>query len=211
MRTLIAACLLAGCSHYKKDKKPQPAQHFDIEALAAMHELYLSLESDAWDEFGFNKAHCDALQATALQVASGGKADLFQARDQDGRWWRTPKRDCLSSGRSKSTISGDMFLGLMVALWAKQDWDATNKIIEYGEEYGWVMGEHDGSIDGQRRAILSPGLIATLRDMRWVMEGSEKRDNTPQFWNKLDGFEAHLQALHIMLRGYIDGAVCLAY
>lgn len=216
---------LVSCGYWEKDNEPQETiPHDDLINLENRLDYYLSQDGGS-DEYGFNNENCDSLMLTALQNAAGGDVDIFQARDGDGRWWRRPQRDCLSnqifnrdnptlpkkSPSSKSSISRDMLIGVMLACWANKDFDCIDDMIIYGEDHkvllGWEYGEHDGSIDGKNRVIVTPALMATMRDMRHALEGSDKRDSTPQIWSNLEGYQSHLQALHILIRGLIDHGV----
>jgi len=208
MKLLITILLLTGCSYFEKDKTPKVTNsHEMIGELERVHALYLSLEHEGQDKYGFNTGTCDKLLMTALQVASGGKADLTQARDPDGRWWRTVERNCLSGGGAASSISRDMILGVVLAAMVTKNHDMIDKLIEYAEEHSYIMGDHNGSVDGESRTILTPALIASMMDVRWALEGRDMRAKTPQVWGHIPGYQTHLQAIHILIRGLVDGGV----
>jgi hypothetical protein len=126
--------------------------------------LYLSLGYPMRDEFGWprmEQSSCDALKFASLYAVSGATwVDPLLAEDtnEPGSFFRRPRKDCLKDitdnygqiidrqdNGSKSSISRDMFLGLLHWILATENFAVIERIIQYGLEHtdsqgGWVMG-----------------------------------------------------------------------
>ncbi len=225
IKLFCAIFLLYGCSVLERDNKPQPSKGADFAALSTKYASYMQLTQQAFDQDGWIlTAKCDALLHTSL-LATTEATDpdvLVKSRDENGRWFRRPSKDCLSSGSSKSSISRDMLLGLLhpVALFKLQD--VAEDLVRYAEENKWVMGEGDGSIDGTNRILLSPSFYNLMVDTRDFTKNSldgrparsvDEEDESAEEGDPyaLSGsnvrFTDHLDALAIELRGTIYGGI----
>ena len=147
---------------------------------------------------------CDSLLHSALLAAGGAEVDVLAAREPSGRWLRRPVGlpECLASGESRSTISRDQLLGVMVWAVVGERRDVLESLWSYGSSRDWKMGDSDNSIEGISRIYLSPNLIGTLAQAIYVMGGKEHperfmrlRITTPN-----EGFRRHLDLLDIMMR-----------
>ena len=165
---------------------------------------YLDLIPGVQDEAGFvDTDQCDSLLHTALLGAGEVPVDLAAAREDSGRWLRRPISlpECLSEGRSKSTISRDMLLGVIWYGWASRDRDLLERLWSYGEVRWWRMGDSDGSLDGMSRIYLTPNMQALLAEAIHQLGGA---DHTIRHWparmtGGLTGFQKHLELLGIIL------------
>jgi hypothetical protein len=197
--------LIASCAH------TEARDSTDSDLIQTLHfkrELYINLQTEIRpDSSWILTEHCDALLHTALLVAGGSGTydDLFDARDNDGRWYRRPTKDCLGNG-SKSSISRDMLLGLMVAIWHEKDLAAIKELIIYGEEHDWIYGEHDGSLDGKSRVYANPSFQALMYTLRHALGGEyHVKQEIPQDYTPFkSGFTKHLTALIIHLMGEMN-------
>jgi hypothetical protein len=204
---LIVFLALMGCSEKGEpdyDQEP-PAD------LEAKNSLYKHLIQDHQDDNGFIlSSHCDSLMFTSLMgiAIDESNIDITAARDDDGRWYRRPAKDCLSSGGSISTISKDMILGLMWYIWKHELLDEAQMLHDYIEDNNYVIGDHNGSVDGRSRVTMSPGILSTIAQIIYKLDGrnySEKR-RIPILWTTPRvGFESHLTALHLTLRREVYG------
>lgn len=201
---------MSSCGHFKKDNEVKKTMAEKLEQVDAIGKLYLSLASQVQDnKYGWlTDTKCDGLLFNGLYSFSGGDVELYQARDNSGAWHRYPTLDCLESGESKSAISRDMFLGLFFALWKSKDLKTLEQISEYYKAHDGTMGADDGSTEGKSRVYMTPTLASTMYTLIYKL-GGEDNDlrKTPEVWTKNKGFEAHLDVIHILLRGMAEGAI----
>lgn len=200
MKFLFVMLLLVSCGHKPQESKPSPS---DLQTKA---ETYLSLAPDAQGLAGFLPG-CDSLLFSSLYKIGGAQVDLRAARKADGSWQRHPDGKCFP-GESKSSISRDMLLGLMLATWVFKDKQTADELVAYGQENNWVMGKYDGSVDGQNRVTFTPQFIGLAYRLRWKLGGQyHVLADTPQSYFPVEGYEAHLQGLRILLLALMDGKV----
>jgi len=205
--TLICgAVLLLSCG--KKDNEPKPPGPDGLAELASKRQTYLELSELQQGEAGFlEEFHCDSLLFSALYAVSGGNVQIQAARAESGQWFRTPAHDCFLRGKSDSTISKDMLLGLAIWHWQFRDFEGVVDLIEYGKTHnwgiGWKMG--DGVLD---RVVLLPGSQAYWLEARYRMGGTNDPNRLFQPGNgERTGFARHLQTLGIFFRGLMAGGV----
>lgn len=149
-------------------------------------------------------AHCDSLLHSALLAAGGAEVDVLAAREASGRWLRRPTDmpECLSVGESRSTISRDQILGVMVWAVMGERRDVLEALWQFGVTRDWKMGDSDNTIEGISRIYLSPNLIGTLAQAIYRMGGADH----PERFMRLriatpnEGFRRHLDLLDIMMR-----------
>lgn len=200
MRYLFWLFLLAACGSNKS--KPPSDLDQQIEDKAAFYLSNADLDSQHWPR----DTKCDGLLFASLYSISGGPSDPMLAFDGE-RWHRHHEKDCYPNG-SASSISRDMFDGLFLWVWKNKRRDVIEQVIQYGEEHtnalgGWVMGEGDPfrvSIRGSGQAL--------AYEMRWRMGGADHaKRHLPQVYTEVTGYEAHLQALSILLIGLMRGGI----
>ncbi len=155
----------------------------------------------------FNENKCDGLLFNSLYGFSGGDVPIIMARNADGKWFRYPSMDCLQTGESKSDISRDMLLGLLYFIYAARRLDYLEDLIAYDDSHQGIMGDSDGSEDGKARVLMSPPLRYTMHLLREYLGGAKNELPLLELWTMPEGFEAHLEVLHITLRGLITGRV----
>ena len=192
---LILLCLL-GCG-----KNGQKQTKNDPNPLEDKYNTYLSLTLNTLDINGFiSNDACDSLLWTSLYNTAGGNASLIRAEVQPGEWERNPNGECTS-------ISRDMILGLLTYIWHARDLQMIEDLIDYGEEHGFKMNSQDET-DGAN--IMTPDIISTMYEIRYRLGGSDSvaRLFAQSWWvGGQRGFLAHLQVLHIFLRGLVTGSV----
>lgn len=205
MLKYLLILLLFSCSKSEKKESslaPDP--------LLAKRDLYLSLQSQALNEHGYAHEKCDSVGFTALCLASGGcpKADLFKSED-NGRWYRSPEKDCFDKGESQSDFSKDMALMLFVQFYKSKDLPALARFKAYVEENKYVMGRPIDTAEGISRVLMSPGLILTMEKLYKHLSGSWSGTPIPVENKAIPvinrGFQAHLDVLKIWLDGELDG------
>lgn len=200
----LLLCLMTMSCGGKGQKSPEKTVT-DITPLIKKFVVYKELTREYANQFdGFVSDSCDSLLFSGLYAATdSSKVDLSLALDESGKWHRRP----LSLGpcypdNSGSEISRDMFIGLFWGIWRAKNLSLAEQIAEYGEANNWIMGEGDVS-----RTALSPALASTLYKMIASLGGKrhESKEIFPIVFDKVKGFEAHLQVLHMLLRAQIDG------
>lgn len=202
MQAIIFLLLLVSCCSTDSREGVESAlvPSLLVEKIAAYEHL-------AEDKFGgkFIEEGCDSLLFTGLYYATGADTKIEAARADSGQWYRRDLKlgNCYPE-ESKSEISRDMFIGLLWGIWNNQRDELLREIIRYGEKKNWRMGAGDPS-----RTVLSPQLVSTMYQMAGKMYGDKRGKSSIALvtGQKLKGFEAHLQALHIALRGEIHGEI----
>jgi hypothetical protein len=200
----ILTLVLASCASKAKD--PIVEKILELDRMA---DLYGSKIAETQGNYGWiSEDECDGLTFNALASSAGIKGiDLFSA-EEDGKWYRTPRKACLSEGRSKSSCSRDNYVMLLHALWTSKDLEAAERMIQHGESTGWTVCDHDGSTDGKSRVYITPQLQGLVYRLRFYLGGADHiKRRVGQVWGPADGFEAHLQVLSIHLLGRMEGKI----
>ena len=201
-RMILAIMFAISCG--KSPARETVLQYPDIADKASK---YLDLAKQSADANKWPVSDCDALLWASLYNVAGGDADLDKARDASGKWYRTPSHDCYPS-RSKSSISQDMILGLVLASWQARDAGRIAELIKYGEDHvsiggWWLFGEGAPS-----RTLIRTNLQSTIyRASRKLGGPSNRLADFPPVFAHVQGYEAHLHVLHILLKGLIDGSI----
>ncbi len=193
MKLLLILLLAFACSN---PGSPDPVFHAP---LLAKITHYKDLSAGEQDVHGFiNSDQCDSLLFSALlAVARNEEIDLTAARADDGQWFRRPSKDCLATGASKSTISRDMLLGVILYGLHFKDADLIERLWDYGSDNGWSMGE--GLFD---RTQFTPAMIGLLAQVRYKLTGKEHLSmHFPQTYNTTPGYTTHLSLLKLTVRG----------
>ncbi len=205
-RAVAPLWMLAGLATCKQSKHIIFLHRLVRDELKLKRDLYISLMGEKADSYGFIEYEtCDSLLFTGLVGAVGWKTIITKARDENGAWHRRDVDCPCYPGGSRSTISRDMLLGLLWYIWRNDRLDLAKDLWDYGTEHGWIMGEGDVS-----RIYFTPGLQATLAEIIYQLGGTNYRlaRAMPQSWSKgLKGFQAHLEGLHIALRGELLGYI----
>jgi hypothetical protein len=169
--------------------------------------LYLELIKSQQDANGFIESHeCDSLLFSSLVgCVPGVKVNIDAAMGAPGQWFRRPLAlgECYSCGKSKSTISRDMLLGLAWYAYFNKRLDISEGVIKYAFTHGFVMGK--GVLS---RTLMTPALLATFAWVSYKLGGPSRgwlRWIPADLGAKVDGYKAHLQVLHILLRKTLSG------
>lgn len=197
-------CLSCGADDNKASPRQEKPERYG--ELMAKRALYFDLAQQLQDNrHGWFTDDCDSLLWNSLGVAAGLKLDIYAARDTDGQWFRTPGQRCYEEGRSASTISKDMLLGLAWALFYNGDSGDFLNVLRYGRDRAFVMGEGPLS-----RTLMTPSLQAVYAEAAVAMGGQkfEPEFHYPQIYNAGNrGYQAHLQVLNILFRAKTVGGV----
>jgi len=204
---LMALTLVSGGCRKNKKADPAPGTDELLETLRPKFDLYRQLVASKQDVNGFiGYDACDSLLFSSLIGAGGLPVAVETARDSNGAWFRRPLsyEPCFPNN-SASTISKDMFLGLFFYIWHNKRRELAEQIYSYGQDNNWKMGEGDFT-----RVVLSPGLQATLAEIIARLGGKDHKATRAipiLFTDRNRGFAAHLDVLHILLRGEMLGSV----
>lgn len=200
---LFILAILLSCG--KEEGKDIPKLNEKLKAaLIERSSLYLSLVPNVQEAIsGFiDTEKCDSLLFSSLLLAAGAKGNIYAAEEAPGKWLRRPKHleECYSSGNSRSEISRDMFIGLFYYLWSVKDLAAMDRIWDYGKANDWWMG---APVDIST-TYLNASMRGTLSKMRKSL-GSDDVNFAdtllgPTYTERCEGFECHLQAIHMILR-----------
>lgn len=191
-----------------------------LDEVKKKRDFYLAEGDKIKDKYGWLPHSCDALLYNSLAAYSGSNIDIYKAEESPGRWRRHPDFDwCRPGNGSKSTISKDMYRGLLLYLWQKQDGPALARINHYGDGHKWVMGESEDeeSYYGRVFFLGSPILVLQIKEMNRELNQNPLRNMMASgvvLSLSEDGFvilrrsyEAHLHVLRIYLRYLINGSI----
>ncbi len=160
------------------------------------------------DDNGFiNTDESDSLLFSGLLNTATNDVVLAAAM-LDGNWYRRPTQypEPYKAGESKSTISRDMLLGLMIGAWFDRDdrdWVFKTITSKALRSFG-IMGR------GYPSRTFIGSLVGTAAEAEYQCGGKNHRllRKVPYYLPKnVVGFEAHLAVLHVYLReqlGLID-------
>ena len=160
------------------------------------------------DKHGFIEyERCDSLLFTGLVgTVPGINVDIMAAYEPVSKTWRRRpiENSCYPVG-SKSTISRDMFVGLAWYCWKHDRKDIANEIVKYALSHWMIMGEASSLKDKIGRCFLGFGLLGTFARIsgkyRWLWWLPVDMPKAPV----MEGYQAHLQVLHRLLRHKITG------
>ncbi len=131
---LFVVMMTLACSHDEDEVsayQPSPA-------VAVARDEALARLPPGWP----SGLDCDGLLWSGLARAAGANVDLLAARTSEGVWWRRQVVDgnCYPDG-SQSSISRDMFVGLLAGLVEAGDTQTVRETIDYARAHGGKMGE----------------------------------------------------------------------
>lgn len=209
---LVAACCVIAQCNVGQRQSPKDASPRDerVDLLREKEVLVLAELADASDKAtGWPSAvDCDALLWAGLAAAVGAPVDIAQAEYSPGEMHRRPRPPCWTPDGgdqgSKSSISRDMLLGYLWALWERADVGAMQRLASYGEEHSWVMGGGDPA-----RIGMGPNLKGLLGRMLEKVRGGT-RDYRLLPTTYLPGgkdYERHLAMLGLLLEGEVKGGL----
>lgn len=211
MRLLVISLIFAllGCGIWLNEPKSSRSNLSGV--LARQLSIYKELHT--------NKQHisngfimtdkCDSLLFSSLAaIGMNEEIDILAARNETGQWFRRPSKDCFEKKESASTISRDMFIGLLYYLYEYKKTEIVEDLWNYGMENGWEMGEADSVKTTLGRVIWTPATIGLLAEIRYQLNGKESFSrHLPTVYNTQPGFTSHLSLLIISLYGKMLGGI----
>lgn len=215
---IIALVLMVGCSTTPDNEaKDHRANVKDLQATYATK--FSTAKSLLEPETGWpSTIGCDGLLWAGKASAIGLPSEVYLAEHNPGEWGRRPvvphghcwPNDANGDGEpdSRSTISNDMFTGLLWALWRDDSIEsvaALKRLEDYREENRYVMGE---PFDTQPTTVaLSYNLSSVLARMLCHKTDGEtcpqNSKNIPVFGPPFEDYAFHIQVLGILLQGEV--------
>lgn len=163
------------------------------------------------DEHGFVLTdHCDSTLFSGLIGSTGVRVNITAAEKSPGEWLRRPTTypECWGCGKSRSTISRDMLLGVYWYAWAAGDLPLLERMWRYGVTHFWRMGR--GRWFGAD-TLMNTAMISTLAQMIYQLGGKNHwiARRLPTWWSVTADPDKYyvnrLTALHLMLRKRVWG------
>lgn len=207
MRNIILIFLLLSCNTKTQPKESLPNPDLESKSIS-----YLEKITDDW----IFENECDSLLFSSLlnsaRIKAGFKKfNIKEARDEQGKWYRRPGKDCGPAfGNSRSIISRDMMLGVFWYLWTSKDLQTAKELLNYLKTNSYFLGTvPDEGSPGE--LFMLPSYMNTLAELVAKLEGTSCNYTECFFVNtyssNITGFERHLQVWHILLRGEIKGSL----
>lgn len=204
VRVIVLFPLMSCATDNKPKKTSQTIQDVDGKFVR-----YLALSRSQQDQNGYITKKCDMAFHTALYAAATGlDIDFTLIRNEDGQLFRTWAKDCLATGRSRSTFSRDPWLALLLVSWVREDLDYVERMIKYVEDHDGKIGDHDGSASGLSRVVMTPQLLHLAYRVRHKLGGDAPPiPKLPEVYSDVKGSDGALQVLFILVSGLVDGGI----
>ena len=188
---LIVITTLLLCSCGTKQKQSQPSSALD--QAQAKGEFYISKITDDIYKERCDKLTFKSLYAAAAYSLKGIEVDL-SALEDNGKWNRDVA-PCYPDN-SKSEISFDGMVGVLHYILAHKDDNMLGRLITYGNEHSWIMGE--GPKEYTNIYVLTP-MIFNLRSHMSLVDNPVT--------DILKGFKGHLLVDYLWLEAEKDGTL----
>ncbi len=171
-----------------------------------MEKNYVAMVQSIQDEYGFiDTDKCDSLAHSGLiAVHPEIDVDLRAAEISPGEWIRRPTTymDCYRTGESRSIISRDGLLSVILASVVNKDLELLEDMWEYGAKNNWVMGKTTHS-------LMNTNMISLLARAIKHLGGTDHylSRQIPIIHSECKGYECHLVAVQIATYGEIEGHI----
>jgi hypothetical protein len=188
-QVVIACVCFWGCGHKDSQETSNP-----LDSVRNKGNFYLqNITEDIYKE------RCDKLTFKALLsvVVPQNVANLEVAA---GKWVRDVP-DCYPS-ESASEVSNEGIISVMHHILTTKDCAAANRLLNYGKNNDWIMGEGDTA--NTDALVLSP-FIKQLRD-KVCGQGLALTENN-DLDSVLKGYRGHILASFIWLRGRMNEGI----
>ncbi len=191
--------LLISCSTYKPKSAKSPIPNH-------MEENYIAMVQSIQDEHGFiDTNHCDSLTHSGLiAVHPSIDVDLRAAEISPGEWIRRPTNyaDCYRTGKSRSIISRDGLLSVILSAVVNKDLKLLEDMWEYGTKNNWIMGKTTHSVMNSNMVSLLARAIKKLGGPDHYLA-----NKIPVIHSECNGYECHLVAVQIATYGEVEGHI----
>lgn len=221
LRNLFALSLVASllaCGYFKKShdeqQNPSPSQDLDAKGDSYCAESAKLANSNGW--VGHD---CDLLLFNSLRAVSckDSSVNILAAEGPaPGEYWRDSEHTC-GPDKAPAKLSRDMVTGLLIWIWSQgreKGLPIINRFISYLESHNGYFCDTGDIIKNESYCNPGSGLAATIYEIRFQFGGgdSDKR-NGKVTWDPVNtaGYQAHIGALHLYLRGLIFGGISSYY
>ena len=209
MRSLLIIFLLCSCSLGKHSpREPVTPEPSPFQQLIDVKSKYLELLPEVQDGFGFIYVdRCDSLIFSCLLLLPSTDVHAAESDSQPGKFYRRPDQKCFEKrgqpDGSDSEISRDQLLGLMFRAHYYGDLGTLDDLYRYGKAHSWIMGAGPPS-----RTYFNPVIRKTLALLILDLGGERypsvgRKDLMTDWGPGLNGYQAHIQIIHILLRGRV--------
>ena len=202
MRIILLCLILAGCGLQRKNE-PKPDPMTPEEQLR--EDYHARLDSIDW---GIpSRLGCDGALWSGVAASGGVDLDLTEHEyPEAGQIQRRPDYPCWpddldgnGAPDSRSTVSSDMIIGILLGAYYQGDSDLPERIFRYGSNNDWFMGEPSSALG---EVVLKPNVQIVLNIM---VHGSS---GTPTVYLPVtEDYQHHIQALLIHLEGLVAGRI----
>ena len=198
---------ILSCGALLKLTKPKAEKPKITKDINEKFDVYMSLLPEQQDDNGFvMHSHCDATLFSGLLGSTPYVSVNLDAANKNGKWSRRPYvegKDTCFPKNSRSTISRDMFLGILFYILENRRLDLAEEILQYGLRNSWIMG--DGEIS---RTYLTPNMRVILTEIIYKLSGKDSiRRYTNRTTGRTEGYQAHLDVVAIILFGRAAGGI----
>lgn len=209
MRVFFLTIFLLSCG---KPHNKAVATVSSLEDVLKKRDFYIEQATKLTDEYGWLDFGCDGLLHNSIAAFSGFPVSPTLAKDAEGKWYRTPGKDCYRPDVENSTsISKDMFNGLMLWAYASKDLQTLKDLYQYGDDHNWIMGDANTALETIARVTFSPEMVLRLKKM---IESLQPNLTGVIFEESDEGliilretFEAHLHVISILQKSMINGGI----
>ena len=181
MHKLLILSFLLGCGQFGIIKTKPAPQASKKELLQAQYKVNKA-KLTGWP----SRTDCDGVLWASEALLGGISLDIYEARDKEGKWYRSPSHDCFDTGRSRSDFSNDMLVGIVLAC----DGNAVRRYYAWLVRHNFIMGRGD-----RGATFVKPNVLGVLKRSL-----GKPAPRLPYIRNNKD-YVRHIQMLMI----YIDG------
>lgn len=169
---------------------------------------YRQLMRATQDRHGFiDTEHCDSLLFSGLVGCVPSIHIDIEAAFDGKLWHRRPVEKACFPEHSKSTISRDMWTGLLWWIYFNDRPDIATDIVWHALKNWGIMGKAVNLSTKLGRCFIGFGLLSTFAKLsgKWYFWPLTLLPADVNMKTLPTGYAAHIQVLHVLLRDLIDG------
>lgn len=213
---LTVGCLLVSCQMFENEPKKSVAEKLD--EVRERRDLYCKLSKEKILETG-SVTRCDGLLFTSLHAVGCDYPSIEPFEGEPGQWFRSPGHDCFippsTDNGSDSTISKDMYAGLLLYIAKEKRGDMAINTLEYCKRnmvaggLGCQVGKAIDATTELSKTVLPVTTVQLLEDMKAKYQDGRSVDHATDTGSSspLSGFQGHLQVLRELTKCMVYGGV----